>query len=66
MFSVSISKNVGAVNISIVNIWGEKVFEIQSSKIKTDIDLSNNSNGIYFMRINAEKSFVTKKIIINK
>jgi len=50
--------------IKVVNATGEIVFEVNSKKQKQSIDLSNNSRGIYFVRIMTSKQIITEKIIL--
>ncbi|MEO8086104.1 MAG: T9SS type A sorting domain-containing protein [Bacteroidota bacterium] len=57
--------NSSSENISIIvlNIFGEKLFEKQAALQDQEINLSFLQNGIYFLSIKSEKSFVTQKII---
>jgi hypothetical protein len=57
--------------VEIYNVLGEEIFEqkIISQKgqaQKTEIDLSNESNGIYFVTVKNENKSFTQKIIIQK
>ena len=51
--------------ICVYNCVGEKVFMKTSSTGKTEVDLSAQSDGIYFLHINNEKGTTTKKLIIS-
>lgn len=66
IFSVQQTDKIQKLNFSITNILGEKVFETKTFNIKTEVDISNQPNGIYFLKINSENGTATKKIIINK
>ncbi len=65
----SITFNDGAVvrSLSIVNVNGEIVYRNNniSRKRRLLIDTSILSKGIYFIRIETDKSYQTKKIVIN-
>ncbi|MBN4062240.1 T9SS type A sorting domain-containing protein [Bacteroidales bacterium AH-315-I05] len=54
-------------NVTIYNVLGENIYmnhEIQNTKHKTiDIDLSNQPNGIYFLRISLNSAGIAKKIV---
>ena len=53
---------VNNIKIEVYNIQGERVY--QSEKIISKIDLSNQSKGMYFMKIIEGNSIITKKILI--
>ena len=52
--------------ISVYNCIGEKVFMKTSASGKTELDLSSQNSGIYFLHISNEKGTATRKIIISK
>ena len=52
--------------IEIVNVLGDKIYSAPALKGEKQIDLSNQPNGIYFLKLTSEKGTATKKIIINK
>ncbi len=52
--------------ISIYNLFGEKVYESTISNPNTEIDLTYKSNGIYFINVKTETESFTQKIIIQK
>jgi hypothetical protein len=58
------------VNLRIINSTGKTVYQkdnIQvSSNFNTLIDLSGNSNGIYYINIEGQKTTYFKKIILQK
>jgi hypothetical protein len=61
-----IESNENDYVLSITNFLGEQIY-IPSKKSRTqDIDLSRQSNGIYYLNIKTEKETSLKKIIINK
>lgn len=65
-FSISTKGENEKMNLSIMNILGEKVFETRTSEKEIKIDLQNQSNGIYFLQMNTEQGNTTQKIIIRK
>ena len=62
----SLSADTKNFKIKISNIVGEEIYSSEMNSFYKTIDLSNQSNGIYFLRINSENGTATKKIIINK
>jgi PKD repeat protein len=65
-------KNIlnSSVFINVYNIVGAVVYhtlaETINTEIQKEINLSELSNGIYFVKVNSNNQEVTKKIIINK
>lgn len=63
--------NINAVNanisVEIYNVIGERVYSNNNlNKGNNSIDLSNLSNGSYFVKINDNNEISTKKVILNK
>ena len=52
-------------SIDIYNTMGEKIYSAQLNSTKTEIDLTNEPNGIYLIRLNTRQGIVSKKIIKN-
>jgi len=52
--------------ISVYNSIGEKVYIKTSTARKTEVDLTSQADGVYFLHINTGKGIVTKKLIISK
>ena len=50
--------------IEVYNVIGEKVFQSTIHNLKSEIDLSNQTNGIYFMKIYDGQAILTKKIVV--
>ena len=65
-FTIVQCKNIQTLDILITNELGQKIFETKISDAKSEIDLSNHPNGIYFIQIKSEKGIATKKITINE
>ena len=59
--------NIDAKNVEIYDITGKLIKKMENKSITqlTQIDLSNASNGIYFVKISTENDTVTKRIIKN-
>jgi plastocyanin len=51
--------------VEIYNVQGERIYQSEITNTKSDIDLSNQTNGIYFMKIYNEQTVLTKKIVID-
>jgi endonuclease I/chitodextrinase len=54
-----------AATIHIFNVLGKLMQSSEVTKNKNSIDISKFSNGIYLLKINSGKQFITKKLIIN-
>lgn len=65
-FLISTEEKQEKINLSIINVLGEKIFETSSSEKETTIDIKNQPNGIYFISVKSEQGAVIKKLIINK
>lgn len=50
--------------IEIYNMLGEKVYSSQINSYKTEIDLSNQPKGIYFLKIQSEDEIYTGKVVV--
>ena len=53
------------VAVKIYNILGKVVISTKITNSKNNIDVSNLSKGIYLVKINSGKQFITKKLIKN-
>ena len=60
---VNIIGVTGKSQITVTNVLGETVMNVENTKV---LDLSNFANGLYFIKINSNNHIVTEKIIINK
>jgi len=54
-----------AATIHIFNVLGKLMQSSEVTRNKNSIDISKFSNGIYLLKINSGKQFITKKLIIN-
>ena len=50
--------------IEIINVAGEKIYSSKINSDKSEIDLSKQPKGIYFIRASSEKGSSTQKLII--
>jgi hypothetical protein len=69
IFNVTSSNFNGKINeVSIVNLLGKEVYRSNSVDNNTNLnfDLSEFSNGIYFLQIKTNKGNLTKKIVLTK
>ena len=57
-------EHLSGADITIMNLLGEQVFRKKIKNNKDEIDLSGYPNGIYFIRIDKNKTRFTKKIIV--
>ena len=65
LFSLSILDNSDIKIISVYDSAGRKIISKTTNKITSQINLSNFSSGMYFVRINSDKHVQTLKIIKN-
>lgn len=72
-FSFSTKEKYEKINLSVVNVLGEKIFETNTSEKETTIELKDQPNGVYFMKISlptgemdSNPGTVIKKLVINK
>lgn len=65
-FQLSIDASLLTKNykMEICNLQGESIYQSEITSAKSDIDLSNRSNGIYFVKIFNGQALLTKKIVI--
>ncbi|HLG35913.1 MAG TPA: T9SS type A sorting domain-containing protein, partial [Bacteroidia bacterium] len=62
----STNQQINKSIITITNVLGEKVYEQKIIEQVTEINLSLQANGIYFVRLRNNEQTVTRKIVINK
>lgn len=62
----TLSSEITKGEISIYNISGEKIHSSKPNSTKSEIDLSKEPNGIYFLQIKTTEGIANKKIIISK
>ncbi len=60
-----IIENPQSATMKILNVQGQLIKILTSSKVKTNIDVSSLSNGVYFLEMETEKGIIVKKIIKN-
>ena len=51
--------------LEIYNMQGEKIYQSVIKNSNIEIDLSNKTKGIYFVKIYDEQTIITKKIVVN-
>ena len=56
------NEKVKIINAEVYNLMGEKIFRGNS----LPIDISNQQNGIYFLKLKTNEGTVTRKIVVNK
>jgi plastocyanin len=65
--SVNLPENE-VINLAIFNTMGQEVLSVSNGKVSNGnypVDLSNNANGIYYVKMNVKGTIVTKKIVLN-
>lgn len=64
IFSLSLPVNISTpIKITIINAFGKSIFCREFSNNVIKIDISNNPNGIYFVKFLYNNEIITKKII---
>jgi hypothetical protein len=53
------------VSIDVFNIVGQQVQSVQNARNLATLDLSNVSNGVYFVRISNDAAVISKKVIVS-
>ena len=51
-------------DLLIINLLGERIATQKISSFKTDIDISNSPNGVYYVYIRSRNEFVAKKMVV--
>jgi hypothetical protein len=66
-FNVQLDNNHGETgSVEIFNILGEIIFETEMNTQKIEIDLGNESNGVYLLNIRTRNLSLSKKIIVHR
>ncbi|MBT4774436.1 MAG: T9SS type A sorting domain-containing protein, partial [Crocinitomicaceae bacterium] len=53
-------------SIEVLNLIGDRIVSVRNPRAKIEIDLTNESAGVYLMKIIANNNLLTKKIILSK
>ncbi|MCW3084980.1 MAG: hypothetical protein JWP12_2346 [Bacteroidetes bacterium] len=56
----------GIIEAEVYNVTGEKIYSSKINSISSEIDLSNQCNGVYFLNLKTENGIEIKKLIISK
>jgi len=65
-FTIQSETSIGRGEIKVFNTLGEIIYQNNLSSNTTELDLSNQPNGVYFVKINSNENSITKRIIISK
>ncbi len=63
--TIEISKKINNCNLFVYNIKGQEINRYQINDNKSQIDLSNLTPGIYFLKLVTDKTTQVRKIILN-
>lgn len=70
IFNIAVNLNQEAnVEVNVVNTLGQNVFSTRKNGVLAEnlnLDLSNQSNGVYFITVTNGKDSMTKRVIISK
>jgi hypothetical protein len=61
---LNVEASNGFQQVTLINITGQVVRNIELEAGKTSIDLNGLRNGVYFVRIETEKGITTRKVVI--
>ena len=64
IFSIRVPE--GTARLEIYSVFGEKIYSSQIVSGRSEIDLSSQPDGVYFLQVRTEKGVVRKKIVISK
>jgi hypothetical protein len=65
MVSVALTEK-GSNKIDVYNMIGERVYSTSTSSNYVSFDLSNQPNGVYFIKVTSNGEVTTKKILLSK
>ncbi|MDC3336421.1 HYR domain-containing protein [Flavobacteriales bacterium] len=60
------NKNAEISAIEVLNLIGDRIVSVRNPTAKIEIDLTNESAGVYLIKITAKNNMLTKKIILSK
>lgn len=63
--SIDLTALTEDVNIEVFNIVGQQMKTITNARQLTTLDLSNLSNGVYFVKISNDEATISKKVVIS-
>jgi len=63
-FIVENHKKYQSMRLNICNIMGEKIYQSEITNAKSEINISGQPNGIYFLTLSNSQTLVTWKIVI--
>jgi hypothetical protein len=61
---IKITTNLSSYKVSLFNVFGSRIFDLDNLKNNTNLDLTNLKSGIYFLSIVSSGNEVVKKIIL--
>lgn len=61
--TLTLKSDVEIKNLEVRNALGEQQLKLELTSKELDLNLENLSSGVYFMRVETEKGFLTKKMI---
>jgi hypothetical protein len=64
--TLEINSTIADYKVSVLDILGREVKSFETTSTTNKIDLTNASNGVYFVKIQSGDQFLTKKITLNK
>lgn len=64
--SINAQDKPGKGTVIVCNVLGEKIYQSEIYKLQSEINLSNQPAGIYYLKIKTEQGIISKKISITK
>jgi hypothetical protein len=56
----------GLVNVSVFNVIGQKVIDVNVENDELNLDVNSLENGVYMLKISTRKGELTRRISIHK
>ena len=53
-------------NLEVFTLNGKLIYQRQNVNSQTEVDISNETNGVYLLKVTSNEKVVTKKIVLNK
>ena len=66
LLNVSIEQEVGAVELSVIDLYGRVVLQQNTQATNVELDLAKLANGMYFLRLENENFKQIEKFVIER
>lgn len=66
MVNIAMPTNTSNFNVTVFNVVGEQVLTSNVNSNKTVVDLNNQPNGVYFVKVTSNGEVTTTKVLLSK